>query len=147
MCIVLGTNVVSCDTVKVWYQKFKNKDYDIQKAEHSGWPTDVDKAHLQEFVEEDQNLISSSVIIMELQKGSHKVHISDDVKDSHLGLIPLGKECTNVSTTGLKWNLNGDRMKFGGLISTCNLFDGSRTVTVTTDTELIWTMEIKLNLS
>ncbi|XP_035221320.1 thiamin pyrophosphokinase 1-like [Stegodyphus dumicola] len=79
--------------------------------------------------------------------GSHKVHITDDVKDSHLGLIPLGKECTNVSTTGLKWNLNGDRMKFGGLISTCNLFDGSSTVTVTTDTELIWTMEIKLNTS
>lgn len=36
------------------------------------------------------------------------------------------------------------KMKFGGLISTCNKFDGSEIVTVTTDTPLIWTMEVKL---
>jgi hypothetical protein len=48
MCTTLGTTVLSYDTVKVWYQKFKNKDYDIQEAEH------VVDARLQELVEEDQ---------------------------------------------------------------------------------------------
>ncbi|KFM71984.1 Histone-lysine N-methyltransferase SETMAR, partial [Stegodyphus mimosarum] len=52
MYIALGINVVSSDTVKVWYQKFKNKDYGIQEAERSGQPTDVDKADLQELVED-----------------------------------------------------------------------------------------------
>ena len=51
MCTALGTTVVSYDTVKVWYRKFKNKDYDIQEAERSGWPTDVDEARLRELVE------------------------------------------------------------------------------------------------
>jgi hypothetical protein len=36
MCTALGTTVVSYDTVKVWYRKFKAKDYDIQKAERFG---------------------------------------------------------------------------------------------------------------
>ena len=54
MCTVSGTNFVSCDNVKVLYQKFKNKDYDIQETEHSDYPIDVDEAQLQELVEEDQ---------------------------------------------------------------------------------------------
>ncbi|XP_015915977.2 thiamine pyrophosphokinase 1 [Parasteatoda tepidariorum] len=78
-----------------------------------------------------------------LSTGSHKIHITDEMMSSHVGLVPLGKECTNVSTTGLKWNLTQDKMNFGGLISTCNLFD-SNVVTVSTDTPLIWTMEVKL---
>ena len=42
MCTALGTNFLSYDTVKVWYQIFKNKDYDIQETECSGNLTDVD---------------------------------------------------------------------------------------------------------
>ncbi|KFM73399.1 Histone-lysine N-methyltransferase SETMAR, partial [Stegodyphus mimosarum] len=53
MSTALGTNVVLNDTVKVWYRKFKNEDYDIQEAELSGKPTDVDEVCMREFVEED----------------------------------------------------------------------------------------------
>ncbi|XP_054724799.1 thiamin pyrophosphokinase 1-like [Uloborus diversus] len=80
-----------------------------------------------------------------ISPGHHKIHVSEKMIDSHIGLIPLGKECSNVSSTGLKWNLNHDKMKFGDLISTCNLFDGSGLVTVTTDTELLWTMEVNIS--
>ena len=54
MYTTLGTNFVSHDTVKVWYLKFKNKDYDIQEKESSGHRTDVDEACTQWLVEEDQ---------------------------------------------------------------------------------------------
>lgn len=41
------------DIIKIWYPKFKNKDYAIQVAECSGRPTDVDEVCLQEPVEDD----------------------------------------------------------------------------------------------
>ncbi|GIX99846.1 thiamin pyrophosphokinase 1 [Caerostris darwini] len=79
-----------------------------------------------------------------LSVGFHKIHVTKEMMNCHVGLIPLGQECKNVSTTGLKWNLTNDKMNFGGLISTCNMFDGSSVVTVSTDTPLIWTMEVPL---
>ncbi|GIY00587.1 thiamin pyrophosphokinase 1 [Caerostris extrusa] len=79
-----------------------------------------------------------------LSVGFHKIHVTKEMMNCHVGLIPLGQECKNVSTTGLKWNLTNDKMNFGGLISTCNMFDGSSVVTVSTDTPLIWTMEVAL---
>ncbi|GFU06142.1 thiamin pyrophosphokinase 1 [Trichonephila clavipes] len=79
-----------------------------------------------------------------LSIGHHKIHVSERMVDSHVGLIPLGSEC-KATTTGLKWNLNNDKMKFGGLISTCNMFDGSKVVTVTTDSPLVWTMEVTMD--
>ena len=58
MCTALCTDFVSYDTVKVWYQKFKNKDYDIQETEHYGHLTDVNEDRLRGLVEEDQYAIT-----------------------------------------------------------------------------------------
>ncbi|GBM92253.1 Thiamin pyrophosphokinase 1 [Araneus ventricosus] len=80
-----------------------------------------------------------------LSVGCHKIHVTEKMVESHVGLIPLGSECKNVTTTGLKWNLTNGKMNFGGLISTCNMFDGSSVVTVATDTPLIWTMEVTMD--
>lgn len=79
-----------------------------------------------------------------LTPGPHKIMVPDRMRDSNIGLIPLGKECTDVTTTGLKWNLTHDSMRFGNLISTSNTFGEGDEVTVTTNSELIWTMEIKI---
>lgn len=39
-----------------------------------------------------------------------------------------------------------DKMKFGSLISTSNKFDDdAEEVMISTDTELIWTMEVEMN--
>ena len=55
MCTALDITIVSYDTLKVCYQKFKIKDYDIQEEELLGQPTDDGEAHLQEVVEKDQH--------------------------------------------------------------------------------------------
>ncbi|XP_055936598.1 thiamin pyrophosphokinase 1-like isoform X2 [Argiope bruennichi] len=80
-----------------------------------------------------------------LSVGFHKIYVTEKMMESHVGLIPLGSACKNVTTTGLKWNLTNDKMNFGGLISTCNMFDGSNVVTIATDTPLIWTMEVTMD--
>ena len=48
------TIVVLYDPVKIWNWKFKNKNCNIQEADCSCRPTDVDEAHLRKFVKEDQ---------------------------------------------------------------------------------------------
>lgn len=90
-------------------------------------------------------LLGNGSLTWLLPKGSHKIQVPSTMRNSNIGLIPLGSECTNVTTTGLKWNLTNDKMKFGSLISTSNRFDADASeVTILTDTELIWTMEVKM---
>lgn len=79
-----------------------------------------------------------------LKEGKHRIHLDESMMNSHVGLIPLGEPCLDVTTTGLKWNLSHGKMQFGGLISVCNRFDGSEEVTVETDKKLVWTMEVFL---
>lgn len=50
MWIALVSTFVSYDTMKVWYWKFKNKDYNIQEA-------DVDEARLRALVKDKYSTI------------------------------------------------------------------------------------------
>lgn len=43
-----------------------------------------------------------------LYKGRHKIIIPEILRKNNnwCALIPIGEECDNVTTTGLKWNLS-----------------------------------------
>lgn len=73
---------------------------------------------------------------------SHEIHINPTIEGPHCGLVPLGGPSAGTTTTGLRWNLDKTPMKFGGLISTSNIYE-NEIVTVSPDTDLVWTISIQ----
>jgi thiamine pyrophosphokinase len=57
------------------------------------------------------------------------------------GLIPLGGPADCVTTTGLRWNLDGQPTAFGGLVSTSNRIERD-VVTVKASHPLVFTAEV-----
>jgi len=75
-----------------------------------------------------------------LMPGKHKIvcHSRFEMIGTNCGLIPIGGNAVSVYTTGLKWNLNGEELGFGKLVSVCNIIT-SATIHVQTTHPLIWT--------
>ncbi|GBL73019.1 Histone-lysine N-methyltransferase SETMAR [Araneus ventricosus] len=61
----LGINTVSYDTVKVWLQKFKAGNFDIEDELRSGRPIEVDCEQLKQIIDQDRN-VSTRTIALEL---------------------------------------------------------------------------------
>mmetsp|Transcript_62351 Transcript_62351/g.138875 ORF Transcript_62351/g.138875 Transcript_62351/m.138875 type:complete len:107 (-) Transcript_62351:125-445(-) len=87
-------------------------------------------------------LLSEHSIAFVLEPGSHVIEPNPEAEDGTCGLIPLGGRCDGVRTTGLQWNLYGDRpLEFGSLVSSSNRVVGPM-VTVTTSAPLLWTTSL-----
>ena len=84
-------------------------------------------------------LLSDSSLCLLLPPGRHVLELSSPLLDGYCGLVPIAGPASSVTTTGLKWNVENQCMKFGGLISTSNQLDGSGVVTVSTDKHLLFT--------
>ncbi|PWZ33998.1 Thiamine pyrophosphokinase 1 [Zea mays] len=88
-------------------------------------------------------LLSDDCSIFLLPKThSHEIHIEKSVEGPHCGLIPMGGPSATTTTTGLRWNLDNTNMMYGGLISTSNIVDDDK-VTVTSDSDLVWTISLR----
>lgn len=73
----------------------------------------------------------------------HEIYIPEVARKFWCSLVPIGSEAI-VKTTGLKWNLDDDVMKFGGIVSTSNAYDNnSNTVKVSSNVPLVWSMGIR----
>lgn len=72
---------------------------------------------------------------------------------SYCGLLPIGGAVRKIWTRGLRWNLSGESLKFGGLVSTSNslvpvessglgLSVAFEDVLVATSDDVVWTCSI-----
>ncbi|GMI07501.1 hypothetical protein TrLO_g8232 [Triparma laevis f. longispina] len=78
-------------------------------------------------------------------RGGGDVHVirpSPEVEGKLCGLIPMSGPCANVKTSGLKWNLKGEELCFGKLVSSSNEFSPGTEVRVSNDNFLVWTTHI-----
>ena len=98
-------------------------------------------------------LVSSHTTDWLLQPGIHTIDLRDerdkivkctdnDLSDPrYCGIIPIGQPCTNIKTSGLKWNLEKSQtLAFGKLVSTSNECC-DETITIEIETPVIWTMK------
>ena len=90
-------------------------------------------------------LVSEDSIAVLVTPSESSIAVDTGLESGHCGLLPIGEPCDSCTTTGLQWNLRQQAMRFGGLISTCNLLDrGCSAVHVTASSPLLWTMSHKL---
>lgn len=86
-------------------------------------------------------MLSDNSISWLLSDGHHDIHIPENVKNLWCSMVPF--EPTTVTSSGLKWNLTNQTMRYGGIVSTSNKYDTNEdTVKITTDHPLLWSMGI-----
>eukprot|EP00111_Clytia_hemisphaerica_P004126 TCONS_00011800-protein len=89
-------------------------------------------------------LITDDDIAFLVDKGKTRIKVERELKGGWCSLIPIACKAEKVTTTGFKWNLDGDSMEFGSLVSTSNAFgENVDHVTVDTSHPLLITFGIK----
>ncbi|KAM3583213.1 thiamine pyrophosphokinase [Umbelopsis sp. WA50703] len=90
-------------------------------------------------------LVSDENLTILLDKGKHRIKCNREIEGPTCGVMPLGGP-VRLTTRGLKWNLTDFPCHFGGMVSTSNLLD-SDTIEIETDEAVVWTVELKEDLS
>ena len=84
-----------------------------------------------------------------LTPGRHVLRPNALIEGPTCGLLPIGGKCEAVWTSGLRWNLRGEPLRFGGLVSSSNqiLSDPAtgalEPISVTTTDPLVWTTVLR----
>ncbi|GMI46746.1 hypothetical protein TrCOL_g1692 [Triparma columacea] len=75
---------------------------------------------------------------------AHVIRPAANVEGKLCGLIPVFGPCSDVTTDGLRWNLKGDELCFGRLVSSSNEYSPGKDVVVRCNNFLAWTTQISL---
>ena len=83
-----------------------------------------------------------------MARSSAPVRHRSRCSENTCGLLPIGGACDGVWTHGLRWNLTGEALRFGGLVSSSNHMEahpesGRLEVEVETTHALIWTTVLR----
>lgn len=83
-----------------------------------------------------------------LEPGKHRLLPNPAIEGPTCGLLPIGGRCDAVWTSGLRWNLRGEPLEFGGMVSSsnqmlCDEESGRMEVTVETTQPLVWTTVLR----
>ncbi|KAL8440347.1 hypothetical protein Efla_000235 [Eimeria flavescens] len=65
-------------------------------------------------------LLGGNNVCLLLQKGENEVLLTEKVFSSACALLPMGSEVKHVKSDGLFWNVKGESLRIGGLISSSN---------------------------
>ncbi|KAI9227918.1 MAG: thiamine pyrophosphokinase [Piptocephalis tieghemiana] len=118
----------------------------------------------------DIYLLSDTSIVWLLNRGKHIIWIDERCLGLTCGIAPIGIQGANITTRGLKWDLDHAWSSFGGLVSTSNIVVGyeemaeqaplqdtalspkdqttremmskRKKIMVTTDAPVLWTIEL-----
>eukprot|EP00472_Partenskyella_glossopodia_P005686 CAMPEP_0197529958 /NCGR_PEP_ID=MMETSP1318-20131121/30243_1 /TAXON_ID=552666 /ORGANISM="Partenskyella glossopodia, Strain RCC365" /LENGTH=327 /DNA_ID=CAMNT_0043085605 /DNA_START=245 /DNA_END=1228 /DNA_ORIENTATION=+ len=89
----------------------------------------------------DVVLVGSNSLVQILGRGHHVIKVNRDYQGPHCGVIPIGGKTEQVKTKGLKWNLNGESLAFGGIVSSSNMLEDTK-VAIDTSGPVIWTTSV-----
>jgi thiamine pyrophosphokinase len=84
-----------------------------------------------------------------LPPGRHLIRPNPLIEGPTCGLLPVGGRCDAVWTSGLRWNLRGSALEFGGMVSSSNqLMVDERSgalepVSITCTQPLVWTTVLR----
>ncbi|XP_059056746.1 thiamin pyrophosphokinase 1 isoform X2 [Achroia grisella] len=90
-------------------------------------------------------ILSDDSISWLLSPGDHVINIPEETRQHRkawCSLVPVGTPCERITTSGLKWNLDNQELKFGEIVSTSNTFDGSELVKIKCSHLILWSMII-----
>ncbi|KAL0485897.1 thiamine pyrophosphokinase [Acrasis kona] len=89
-------------------------------------------------------LVSSSSVYFVLSPNiKHIIKRNVDFEQKGCGIIPIGVPCESISTRGLKWNLDSNKLSFGGTVSSSNEFDVNNQVEVMCSQPVLWVTTLK----
>ncbi|XP_065222762.1 thiamin pyrophosphokinase 1-like [Planococcus citri] len=130
-----NTVIVFCDNVGRFDHMMANINV-LFKAQQ-----DIRMEHLKILI------LGNNDITWLLEPGEHMIYVPKELwsEKAYCSLIPIGRPCHHVTTSGLKWNLNDGVLEFGGMVSTSNTFDTTSTenmVFISTDESLLWSMTL-----